>query len=426
MITARIRELLLVTLGGLALVLSLAVPAALAYEDYNDEIDAAEEERDAIQDQLADLEAALESTDADIAAATLELAELEAEYEILQRRLDEANQRVADARLQQELLAARLSAAQDELASVQEQIEADAAALEAAQLAATALAVNAMKGASSNVALDVLSGSTDRDDLFTRYSTERSETQVQSAAIASLEEAQAVTANLEARQTAVEEYVAELKAEADALLAEEQAARDEVERLTAEAEVSIAQQQALKDELESKRAQYLQQQAAKEAEEEAIKDEIADLIQKQKEAEQARQGPAISNGWFGWPVDNVHITSNYGTRWHPVYQYWSLHTGTDFAAACGQPLYATQSGTVYWAMYRPYKGNQVLLDHGFRGGISYMTAYGHMSAFAVSSGQYVEKGQLIGYAGTTGTSTGCHLHYEIWEDGVQVDPMGYY
>src|SRR5690606_22998514 len=100
-----------------------------------------------------------------------------------------------------------------------------------------------------------------------------------------------------------------------------------------------------------------------------------------------------------------------------------LHAGTDFRAYCGNPIVAAESGTVEWAKYRGGFGNQVMVNHGYRDGRSLLTSYNHLSEFAVGNGDRVERGQLIGYSGTTGTSTACHLHFEAYLDGGTVDPQ---
>ncbi|TBT84972.1 hypothetical protein ET989_07270 [Propioniciclava sinopodophylli] len=117
--------------------------------------------------------------------------------------------------------------------------------------------------------------------------------------------------------------------------------------------------------------------------------------------------------------------SPFGPRFHPILKYWRAHNGNDWGAACGVPLYAAQSGTVVKAGWQGGFGNYVVIDHGVIGGKSLMTGYAHQSRMAVSTGQRVDMGQLIGYVGTTGLSTGCHLHLQVYENGTPVDPMRY-
>lgn len=113
------------------------------------------------------------------------------------------------------------------------------------------------------------------------------------------------------------------------------------------------------------------------------------------------------------------ITSGYGMRRHPILGYSRLHAGIDFGAAWGAPIFAAGDGVVQFAGRHGGHGNFVRLDHG--GGFG--TGYAHMSRIAVSPGTRVRGGQLIGYVGSTGLSTGPHLHYEVYKNGRTVDPL---
>ena len=120
-----------------------------------------------------------------------------------------------------------------------------------------------------------------------------------------------------------------------------------------------------------------------------------------------------------WPA-NGGVTSGYGYRVHPISGVTKLHTGIDIGAGMGTPIYAASGGTVVSAGVHGGYGNCIVIDHG--GGIA--TLYGHMSGFAVSGGS-VSQGQVIGYVGSTGYSTGPHLHFEVRINGTPVNPMGY-
>ncbi len=112
------------------------------------------------------------------------------------------------------------------------------------------------------------------------------------------------------------------------------------------------------------------------------------------------------------------ITSGFGMRRHPILGFARLHAGMDFGAPWGAPIYAVNDGAVSFAGYSGGHGNLVKLDHG--GGVG--TGYAHMSRIAVSPGERVRKGQVIGYVGSTGLSTGPHLHYELYHNGRPVNP----
>lgn len=113
------------------------------------------------------------------------------------------------------------------------------------------------------------------------------------------------------------------------------------------------------------------------------------------------------------------ITSNFGARRHPILGYTRMHGGVDFGAPAGAPIYAVGDATVSFAGWGGGHGNHVKLDHG--GG--WATGYSHMSRIAVSAGSRVRAGQVIGYVGSTGLSTGPHLHYELYRSGAKVNPL---
>jgi murein DD-endopeptidase MepM/ murein hydrolase activator NlpD len=117
---------------------------------------------------------------------------------------------------------------------------------------------------------------------------------------------------------------------------------------------------------------------------------------------------------------NGPITSGFGYRIHPIFGYRRFHSGVDFGVGYGTPIRAADSGTVVYATGMGGYGNVIMINHG--GGIS--TLYAHQSSFAVTGGS-VGKGQVIGYVGSTGWSTGPHLHFEVRVNGSPVDPMGY-
>lgn len=130
-------------------------------------------------------------------------------------------------------------------------------------------------------------------------------------------------------------------------------------------------------------------------------------------------------GVLSWPVTNTYITSPYGMRMHPILHIWELHDGTDFHAVCGTPVYAAADGRVSSEYFNTGYGNRIIVDHGFVNGVSLWTSYNHLSSFVASTGEQVQRGELIAYSGTTGYSTGCHLHFMVYVNGSTVDPMSW-
>jgi murein DD-endopeptidase MepM/ murein hydrolase activator NlpD len=152
----------------------------------------------------------------------------------------------------------------------------------------------------------------------------------------------------------------------------------------------------------------------------AVSAQLGDQIRAAQAAAAARAAggssaplPSSSSG-FAWPVSGP-VTSPFGWRWG------RMHEGIDIGVSYGTPIHAAASGTVIYCGWEGGYGNLVAIDHG--GGVA--TAYGHQSAIAVTCGQQVTQGQVIGYVGSTGHSTGPHLHFEVRVNGNPVDPLGY-
>ncbi|GAB3586283.1 peptidoglycan DD-metalloendopeptidase family protein [Calidifontibacter terrae] len=130
------------------------------------------------------------------------------------------------------------------------------------------------------------------------------------------------------------------------------------------------------------------------------------------------------NGYFTPPMSPSSIVSEFGMRMNPVDHVMRLHAGVDFPYACGTPVRAAAAGDVVDVAFNDAAGNYVTIDHGFVHGTNLATMYEHLSRFVVRGG-HVSKGQLIGYSGTTGRSTGCHLHWTVMQDGVPINPRNW-
>jgi len=194
---------------------------------------------------------------------------------------------------------------------------------------------------------------------------------------------------------------ADEKARLDALASQQQRAR--AAAATAEQQESVA--------LDTARSR--QEEAARALQAES--DRIAQL------ALSVGDGPALGDGTFIRPVPGS-ITSGFGNRTDPVTGASAFHSGLDFGASCGTPIKAAGTGVILSAGFNGGGyGNMTLINHG--DGLS--TLYGHQSSIIVSVGQSVTQGQVIGYVGSTGKSTGCHLHFEVRVSGTPVDPSGY-
>lgn len=129
-------------------------------------------------------------------------------------------------------------------------------------------------------------------------------------------------------------------------------------------------------------------------------------------------------GTLSYPA-NGPITSPYGMRLHPVTGVYKLHDGTDFGIPCGTPVRAAAGGTIIEQYYNAGYGNRIILANGIKRGASIVTTYNHLTSFRFGVGRRVSRGEVIGYSGTTGYSTGCHLHFMVLVNGRTVNPMGW-
>lgn len=255
-----------------------------------------------------------------------------------------------------------------------------------------------------------------------------SDRNLEDAYIAAREETEQVQAEYEQTKSELETKQEELRAEQEEL----QAQIDEATALIA----------GLENDMENRKAEYEQLREAENEASAEIEKMIAELERQKEEARRRQEeanknnggnnggntggntgGSGYATGTWGWPCPSCYyITSRVGNRWHPVTGAWKYHSGLDIGAQYGAAIVASDGGTVSWCGEKGGYGECVMIDHGN----GYYTLYGHMSGYAVSYGQVVSKGDTIGYVGSTGISNGPHLHFEIREGGVCIDPEQFF
>ena len=376
---------------------------------------------EASQRQLEEARAALERTRADLSAA---------------QALDE--QLAADLRREQEALRTAKAAADEarRLVDDQQRLIAEAAR-------------DAYQKQSSLTGIAVVLGGRNPAEIGQRLQWDTTIFDTTAQRMAELTVLERRLADAEAAQAAVEEKVAAEKRRSEANVARIQRLEADAVRQAADVESLVARDEEFRAQaqqaLDADTAEY----EALQREEESVQAEIAARVADQLARGGSRDDIAklvamgvVSSDPSTYPLADAGPQmilssqgfirpllakpgSPFGMRFHPILKYWRLHNGNDWGAACGVPLYAAQSGTVVKAGVQGGFGNYVIIDHGVIGGKSIMTGYAHQSRMAVSSGQRVDMGQLIGFVGTTGLSTGCHLHLQVYENGKPVDPMRY-
>lgn len=232
-------------------------------------------------------------------------------------------------------------------------------------------------------------------------------------------ERKAAAARVAAAQSGLESTQAALQEQEQA----QQRARNQLDTLAAERQNLVAIADAQRRHVASEVAQIEDLSASEEAQLEAL------IVERQREIEAQREaarraagivGTTSAPGTLSWPVSGT-ITSPFGYRRNPFGGGMEFHQGLDIAAPMGTTITAAASGTVISAGWYGGYGNYILIDHG--GGMA--TGYGHCSQIFVSVGQQVQKGQAIGAVGSTGASTGPHVHFEVRIHGKPVDPAAY-
>ena len=234
---------------------------------------------------------------------------------------------------------------------------------------------------------------------------------------------------------AARETTEQVKAEYEATLAQLSEKQETLEAEKAELEEQIAAAveviNQLQDDIDAAKAEYAKAAAAEAAAQASIN---AIIAQMQAEEEAARQEAAQNNqqytgtgstatGTYIWPCpSSTYVTSAFGMRDHPLFGDERPHSGIDIAGSAGSEVLAADSGTVAVATYSSSYGNYVTIYHSNGD----YTLYAHMSSLAVSAGQSVTQGDVIGYVGSTGWATGPHLHFEIRVNGSTVDPLSYF
>ena len=357
-------------------------------------------------------------TQSEIDALKKEQQESQAKQEELKDQLAEAEAEQAAAQQKRQLLTEQLNAINAEIDNINAQISyydgeiaqkeeerKEAEAREAEQYELFCQRVRMMEEQGTVSYWSILFNAEDFSDLLDR--------------IADVDAVMAYDNEVMDQLIATREELERLQADLESARAEEQAAKEQQEAKKAEQQAKVAEAQALVDQINADVAEVSRQLD----EESAAASEIqAEIAKKQKQLEEERKQNNIvisSETGYLWPLPGYYrLSSQFGYRIHPITGVAHSHTGIDIPASGGTPILAAKSGQVVTSAYHYSYGNYVVIDHG--NGNS--TLYAHMSSRAVSEGQMVTQGQVIGYVGTTGSSTGNHLHFEVRDNYTRVDP----
>ena len=413
---------------------------ALSSSELKDQLNALQEEKDAITAQIKDLEQQQSANRADMEAIMQQKAVIEQQIALLQDEITNVNEQIAAYSL---LIADK----QDEL----EEAESHLAYLTDMHKKR----LRAMEEQGPLSYWSVIFKANSFSDLLDRVimvkeiaaADQQRLTEMNEAATAVVEtqkELEAEKLALEQSRAGLEasqETLAAKNAESDVLLAELVAVSEDMNALHSQFEAAedefldqIAQKdqeynEKLAEERESSRQASIQasiQESIQESIEVSRQESIAASIEAAKPSTKPTTGSSSgdsgssSKKWIR-PCSYSYVSSSFGYRKHPVTGEWSMHKGVDLVAPKGTPIYASRSGYVTIATYHSTAGNYVTINHQD----GYTSVYMHMTHDVVSVGQYVKAGELIGYVGSTGRSTGPHLHFGIAYKGEYVNPMNF-
>jgi len=401
-------------LGGLLLAvllvsLACAVLAQRAEADTISQLDkklrSVKEELQEVRENIARAALIKKAAQGDIVALDKRIAQAEKEVEKAQAARDRAVQKLNALNEQLRQLGAELNDKQTELEETQEDLAEQQRLLEQRL-------VEVYKADQGVLYLEVLLNSASVSDVLGRARVLGDLIQQDNKVLSRI---RALKAQIEEQKQALEEK----KARISALEADQRVLAADLEEAFAECEASLKELQAAREAKRKVIVAAQKDEAAWKAQEEALLDEskrIAELLRKARAAAVAKGGKGV----LLWPVQGP-VVSGFGYRIHPIFHVRKMHTGIDIDADMGSPVKAAAEGTVVAAGWRGGYGKCVILLHP--NGLA--TLYGHLSEISVDVGQSVKKGQIIGKVGSTGYSTGPHLHFEVRVTGDPVNPMGY-
>ncbi len=388
--SGRVLALLLALLCAAPMLPALSTEAQA--EITQSQIDALEAERDEIRAQREEMQAGIDELEGEHASLLEQKYALDAQNELYRQEL--------------ELIDEQLSLYTQLVAQKEREVQS-ATSAETEQLAAYKRHVRALEEDGNYTYLAIIFGSSSLGELISNLDM--------------IGEVMEADRRIYDQYTEAREQSEEVQAEYTAMLAalEEKNAEYETERAELEERIDEANQLIvqLEEEIQTNTELYLEVVAQEEALEADIQQMIADF-ERQEAAKNIQ-----STGTYIWPLPGYTPgTRTYGYRMHPILGYMRFHSGQDIGAPSGTEILAADSGVVSYCGWNGGYGNCVMINHG--GGR--VTLYAHMSAYNCSYGQTVTQGDVIGYVGSTGMSTGPHLHFEVRINGSTVDPMQYF
>lgn len=393
-------------------------------------------ERAEVDQQLEDLRIELNDVNDDLADTYLALAETELLIPQAQQDLEDARVALGEAQEEDRKVGERLTEAEEEERRLSGEVETGQEEVDRSDDELATVALSAYKGGGMPSPSSVYVGNSSPQDAVDRSMNYRITMASQGTRLDTLRTDQSVTENSAERLSAVREEIKQLKIDAEEALERTRVAEEEATEAKNELDALYETQKTQRDDLEAKKTKYEGDQKSLETRSSTLDDEIEELAKQEREREEKLKvqqqqkssggsapvaGSANTGGGWVYPV-NARLNSNFGWRVHPIYGTKKLHAGVDFPVACGVPVGAAHSGRVIARTHNSGAGNKLIVSHGIMNGRLVTTSYHHLQGFAKPVGAQVSAGETVGYVGTTGSSTGCHLHFETHEDGNAVNP----
>ncbi len=404
--------------GLVGAVLLLGLTATVAAADDKDHL---KDRRAAVGARIDAAGSSLDDSSARLARTTWLLGQAQTRLAAAEDRLATTRGELAAAQQYAVLMRQRLAAAERRLAVAEDNLARGRRQVRSAeQRLAEFVVSSAQYGDPGVVAIDTLMNGDDPNDLSQQLALTDSVLGVEITSIDDLDAAKVLLALREREVSDTRDEVARRRDRATATVARIRELQQRAQQEAAAVRQLVTRRAVAEQRAAHARAVDLAKLEALEAE----RERIGERLQRIAAREAARTISHTGGGFLSAPASGG-ITSPYGMRMHPVLRVRKLHDGTDFAAACGTPIRAAAAGQVISAYSSIGYGKQVVVSHGSINGRSLATSYAHLDRFAVGAGQRVERGQVVGYAGDTGYSTGCHVHFMVYVDGRTVDPVGW-
>jgi murein DD-endopeptidase MepM/ murein hydrolase activator NlpD len=409
----------------LAGIVVLAVAAAgVAGPAFADKKDDLERQRRGVNGQLGDAKKSFDESSKKFAGAVAALKKAQSKLDAAEKHLGSTRGELATAEARDAQMQAELVKSEAELDAAIARLEQGKEDLETSERVVQQYTVESLQEGDRGLQAfgDLLRGESP-----TKFSEKMSLSEsVSDAQLATMQRLAASKVILKLHREKVQQLrdqVAAARAAAAANLVRKQeleaAAEDqaeEVDRLVGERAKARNSAAVIKREDEERLRQLERERASLNA-------RLAALARKDRKSGGKGAG-GDGGGTLSRPVSGV-VTSPYGMRRHPITGVYKLHDGTDFRAGCGTPIRAAAAGTIIEQYYNGGYGNRVILNNGIKRGKSVVTTYNHLSRYAKGRGAHVSRGEVIGYVGSTGYSTGCHLHFMVIANGRTTNPMGW-